>query len=43
LGDLEDKIEEIMYSRVVKVDVHTDQEEVAKLISRYDFISIPGY
>jgi magnesium transporter len=41
LGDLQDKIEEIMYSRVVKVDVHTDQEEVAKLISRYDFVSIP--
>lgn len=41
LGDLHDKIEEIMYSRVVKVDVDTDQEEVAKLISRYDFISIP--
>ncbi len=41
LGDLHDKIEEIMYSRVVKVDVDTDQEEVAKLISRYDFVSIP--
>lgn len=41
LGDLQDRIEEIMYSRVVKVDVNTDQEEVAKLISRYDFVSIP--
>lgn len=41
LGDLQDKIEDIMYSRVVKVDVHTDQEDVAKLISRYDFVSIP--
>lgn len=41
LGDLQDKIEDIMYSRVVKVDVHTDQEEVAKIISRYDFVSIP--
>lgn len=30
-----------MYSRVVKVDALTDQEEVAKLISRYDFVSIP--
>lgn len=30
-----------MYSRVVKVDVHTDQEDVAKLISRYDFITLP--
>lgn len=41
LGDLEDKIEEIMYSRVVKVDVYTDQEEAAKIISRYDFVSLP--
>jgi magnesium transporter len=41
LGNLEDKIEEVMYSRVVKADVFTDQEEVAKLISRYDFVSLP--
>ncbi|MEQ6388647.1 magnesium transporter [Bacillaceae bacterium S4-13-58] len=41
LGDLHEKIEDIMYSRIVKVDVYTDQEEVAKLISRYDFVSIP--
>ncbi|MFC7784131.1 MULTISPECIES: magnesium transporter [unclassified Rossellomorea] len=41
LGELQDKIETIMYSRVVKVDVYTDQEEVAKMISRYDFITIP--
>ncbi|MGM0827432.1 MAG: magnesium transporter [Bacillota bacterium] len=41
LGELQDKIETIMYSRVVKVDVYTDQEEVAKLISRYDFITMP--
>ncbi|MCA1053720.1 magnesium transporter [Rossellomorea aquimaris] len=41
LSEMQDKIEDIMFTRVVKVDVHTDQEEVAKLISRYDFISIP--
>jgi magnesium transporter len=41
LGEMQDRIEDIMFSRVVKVDVHTDQEEVAKLISRYDFVSIP--
>ncbi|WP_425457205.1 magnesium transporter [Aquibacillus sediminis] len=41
LADLQDKVEEIMYTRVVKADVHTDQEEVAKLISRYDFVSLP--
>ncbi|SET68228.1 magnesium transporter [Oceanobacillus limi] len=41
LADLQDKVEEIMFTRLVKVNVHTDQEEVAKLISRYDFVSIP--
>ncbi|OIJ17035.1 magnesium transporter [Anaerobacillus alkalilacustris] len=41
LADLQDKIEEIMYSRVVMADVYTDQEEVAKLITRYDFVSLP--
>lgn len=41
LNSLQDNIEDIMYSRVIKVDVHMDQEEVAKLISRYNFISIP--
>ncbi|WP_096202972.1 magnesium transporter [Bacillus sp. FJAT-45350] len=41
LADIEDKIADIMYNRVIKVDVLTDQEEVAKLIERYDFISIP--
>ncbi|RKD22906.1 magnesium transporter [Ammoniphilus oxalaticus] len=41
LADLYDKIEDIMFSRVVKVDVLTDQEEVAKLIRRYDFVAMP--
>ena len=41
LANIDDKIADIMYSRVIKVEVHTDQEEVAKLIQRYDFISIP--
>jgi magnesium transporter len=41
LGNLHDKIEDVMYSRVVKADVLTDQEEVAKLIVRYDFVSLP--
>ncbi|MFC5794680.1 magnesium transporter [Thalassorhabdus alkalitolerans] len=41
LGKPTDKIEDIMFSRIVKVDVYTDQEEVAKLINRYDFISMP--
>ncbi|MCT4796222.1 MULTISPECIES: magnesium transporter [Exiguobacterium] len=41
LADIDDAVADVMYKRVVKVDVMTDQEEVAKLINRYDFISIP--
>ncbi|ANU09451.1 hypothetical protein A1A1_13272 [Planococcus antarcticus DSM 14505] len=41
LGNLEDKIEEVMYNRVVKADVLTDQEDAAQLISRYDFVTLP--
>lgn len=41
LAEADEAIADVMYKRVVKVDVMTDQEEVAKLISRYDFISIP--
>ncbi len=41
LGELDEEISNVMYSRVVKADVLTDQEEVANLISRYDFVSLP--
>lgn len=41
LANSTEKIEDIMYSRVVTVSILTDQEDVAKLIERYDFISIP--
>jgi len=41
LSDEKDLVEEIMYSRVVSVEVDTDQEEVATLIARYDFVSLP--
>lgn len=41
LSEAEDKIKDLMYTRVVKVEAETDQEEVAKLISQYDFVSIP--
>lgn len=41
LGNLEDKIEEVMYKRVVKADVLMDQEDVAQIISRYDFVTLP--
>lgn len=41
LGELDEEIQNVMYTRVVKADVLTDQEEVANLISRYDFVSLP--
>lgn len=36
-----DSIRDIMYERVISVSVDTDQEEVAGLIGRYDFLAIP--
>lgn len=41
LADMLDKIEDIMQTRVVTVDASIDQEEVAKLIKRYDFVTLP--
>lgn len=35
------KVEDIMYERVISVPVYMDQEEVARLMERYNFISIP--
>ncbi|QED46334.1 magnesium transporter [Cytobacillus dafuensis] len=34
-------IRNIMYERVISVNVMTDQEEVARLVERYDFMAIP--
>ncbi|TLS48799.1 magnesium transporter [Paenibacillus antri] len=36
-----EKIENIMYERVISVTVDTDQEEVARIIERYDFLAVP--
>lgn len=41
IADLHEKIEDIMYKRVISVTVDTDQEEVAQIIERYDFLAIP--
>jgi magnesium transporter len=41
LADIDEKIREFMYERVISVSVMTDQEEVAKFAERYDFVSIP--
>ena len=34
-------MEELMETEIISVTTHTDQEEVAKLFSKYDLISIP--
>ncbi len=34
-------IEEIMLTNMISVTTHTDQEEVAKMFSRYDFLALP--
>lgn len=34
-------IEDIMRTKVFSVNVRTDQEEVAKLMSKYDFLAVP--
>ncbi|CAM3646738.1 magnesium transporter [Cytobacillus oceanisediminis] len=41
LANENEKIQDIMYSRVIAVAADTDQEEVARLIERYDFLAIP--
>jgi len=39
-GDNE-KIQDIMFERVISVTVDTDQEEVARVIEKYDFFAVP--
>lgn len=41
LADGNEKIEDIMFSRVISVPIDMDQEEVATTIQRYDFIAVP--
>jgi len=41
LADAEEKIENIMYERVISVSVYTDQEEAARLMEKYDFLALP--
>ena len=41
ISEPEEKINDIMYERVLSVSVETDQEEVARMIERYDFLAIP--
>jgi magnesium transporter len=41
LAEPEEKIRTIMYERVISVSVTTDQEAVAQMVQRYDFLAIP--
>ena len=39
--DDETKIEDIMLTNIISVSTHTDQEEVAKMLSHYNFLALP--
>jgi magnesium transporter len=41
IAEAHERITDIMYERVISVSMYTDQEEVARLIERYDFLAIP--
>ncbi len=36
-----DQLEEVMSTRLVSVNVETDQEEVAQLVARYNYLAVP--
>lgn len=40
-ADPDRKVEEVMSSRVVSVNTSDDQEDVAKLFQKYDFLAVP--
>ena len=39
--DDETRIEDIMLTNLISVSTHTDQEEVARMLSKYDFLALP--
>ena len=42
LADSDDiLIEDIMLTNMISVNTHTDQEEVARLFARYNFLALP--
>lgn len=41
VASLDEKVEDVMLTRVKAVETHTDQEEVAKIMRKYDFLAIP--
>ena len=40
-ADDETRIEDIMITNLISVTTHTDQEEVAKMFSKYNFLALP--
>lgn len=41
ISEPDEPIRNVMYERVISVTVSTDQEEVARLVEKYDFLAIP--
>lgn len=41
IADSQTPIEKIMWRNVISVNVHDDQEEVANVVSKYDFLAVP--
>ncbi|MFC0414310.1 magnesium transporter [Cytobacillus solani] len=41
IAEPDEPIRNVMYERVIAVTVTTDQEEVARLVEKYDFLAIP--
>ena len=39
--DDEKRIEDIMLTNLISVNTHTDQEEVAKMLAKYNFLALP--
>mgnify|MGYP003300219141 CR=1 FL=1 len=40
-SDDETKVEDIMLTNLISVNTHTDQEEVARMFSKYNFLALP--
>ncbi|HIQ99229.1 MAG TPA: magnesium transporter [Candidatus Scybalocola faecavium] len=40
-SDDDERIEDIMETEIISVNTHTDKEEVAKMLSKYDLLAIP--
>jgi len=41
IGNTDEKVKDVMSTRVISVNVSDDQEEVARVVSKYDFLAVP--